>query len=440
MQKVVQFFLVFSICINVSSQNARIVIDIRSDVFCEKGTMVYFNRSDMDESGIGFKKITAKKGITNTFISCSEPFYCYLEIRKGDSVLSSSSSFLITNSVIKVEFDMNKKLPVISGGENDYFFKNRFLLFDIPASIMRYPGFSIKKIKEDYDFQSDDIRLKFYFNEYQDNIVSIVKSKRNYYVVLQALWNKVEYMTLKTLETCYDLFTDTLKRTRLGKTLVSSPSDGTAGKIYFRQGSLVSPSTKDPLTIISKNDQMYAYFAITERDVLEFQEYYDGKTMRESIARIPEVRLLLPNGQLYPYGGKIDATTGLINSQTGTINLRARFPNSGGMLRSGNSGTVRIPDFTNNAVMIPQKSTYDIQDKTFVFVVNSDSTVESKPVTVWDISGNFYIIEKGLSPGERIVYEGTGRLRDGMKIIPETVSLDSLIEADKETITVKETN
>ncbi len=250
------------------------------------------------------------------------------------------------------------------------------------------------------------------------------------------------YSNLKAAESRVDKARSMLAnaKTRLGKTLVSSPSDGTAGKIYFRQGSLVSPSTKDPLTIISKNDQMYAYFAITERDVLEFQEYYDGKTMRESIARIPEVRLLLPNGQLYPYGGKIDATTGLINSQTGTINLRARFPNSGGMLRSGNSGTVRIPDFTNNAVMIPQKSTYDIQDKTFVFVVNSDSTVESKPVTVWDISGYFYIIEKGLSPGERIVYEGTGRLRDGMKIIPETVSLDSLIEADKETITVKETN
>ncbi|MBX7041299.1 MAG: efflux RND transporter periplasmic adaptor subunit [Ignavibacteria bacterium] len=250
------------------------------------------------------------------------------------------------------------------------------------------------------------------------------------------------YSNLKAAESRVDKARSMLAnaKTRLGKTLVSSPSDGTAGKIYFRQGSLVSPSTKDPLTIISKNDQMYAYFAITERDVLEFREYYDGKTMRESIARIPEVRLLLPNGELYPYGGKIDATTGLINSQTGTINLRARFPNPGGVLRSGNSGTVRIPDFTNNAVLIPQKSTYDIQDKTFVFVVNSDSTVDSRPVTVWDISGNFYIIEKGLSPGERIVYEGTGRLRDGMKIIPETVSLDSLIEADKETITVKETN
>lgn len=265
MQKVIQFFLVFSICINVSSQNARIVIDIRSDVFCEKGTMVYFNRSDMDESGIGFKKITAKKGITNTFISCSEPFYCYLEIRKGDSVLSSSSSFLITNSVIKVEFDMNKKLPVISGGENDYFFKNRFLLFDIPASIMRYPGFSIKKIKEDYDFQSDDIRLKVYFNEYQDNIVSIVKSKRNYYVVLQALWNKVEYMTLKTLETCYYLFTDTLKRTRLGKTLEN----------YIINAKKIFPGKKIPgFSVLDLKNDSINHDVLMLRDKFTFIEFW----------------------------------------------------------------------------------------------------------------------------------------------------------------------
>lgn len=221
-------------------------------------------------------------------------------------------------------------------------------------------------------------------------------------------------------------------KTRLGRTIISSPSDGTAGRIYFRQGSLVSPSTQEPLTIISRNEQMYAYFAITEQDVIEFQSYYKGRTLRESIAAIPDVRLILPNGSMYPYAGKIDASTGLINSETGTINLRAKFPNPEGLLRSGNSGTVVIPDYTNNAVLIPQKSTYDIQDKTFVFVVNSDSTVTSRTVTIWDLSGNFYIIEKGLEPGERFVYEGVGRLKDSMKILPEPVSLDSILSSEKE--------
>lgn len=221
-------------------------------------------------------------------------------------------------------------------------------------------------------------------------------------------------------------------KTRLGRTIISSPSDGTAGRIYFRQGSLVSPSTQEPLTIISRNEQMYAYFAITEQDVIEFQSYYKGRTLRESIAAIPDVRLILPNGSMYPYAGKIDASTGLINSETGTINLRAKFPNPEGLLRSGNSGTVVIPDYTNNAVLIPQKSTYDIQDKTFVFVVNSDSTVTSRTVTIWDLSGNFYIIEKGLEPGERFVYEGVGRLKDSMKILPVPVSLDSILSSEKE--------
>ncbi len=177
---------------------------------------------------------------------------------------------------------------------------------------------------------------------------------------------------------------------------------------------------------------MNAYFSVTEGDILEFDEYYKGKNSRVNLSLIPEVKLILPTGQMYQYGGKIDATTGLINSQTGTISLRAQFPNPQLLLRSGNSGTVRIPDYVNNAIIIPQKSTFEIQDKTFVFVVDPEGMVKSKQIITQGTSGNFFIIDKGLVSGETIVFEGVNRLKDNTKIIPVQISLDSLLKSDSQ--------
>ena len=221
-------------------------------------------------------------------------------------------------------------------------------------------------------------------------------------------------------------------KTQLKYSTVVSPSNGIAGKIFFKQGSLISPMSKEPLTIISKNDVMYAYFSVTEGDILEFDEYYKGKDSRVNLSLIPEVKLILPTGQMYQYGGKIDATTGLINSQTGTISLRAKFPNPQLLLRSGNSGTVQIPDYVNDAIIIPQKSTFEIQDKTFVFVVDGEGMVKSKQIVTQGTSGNFFIIDKGLVSDETIVYEGVNRLKDNTKIIPKQISLDSLLKSDLE--------
>lgn len=221
-------------------------------------------------------------------------------------------------------------------------------------------------------------------------------------------------------------------RTTLGYSTVYSPSDGIAGMIYYKQGSLVGPSTKDPLTVISKNSQMFAYFSVTESDILDFDEDSKGRSNRENLAKLPEVKLLLPNGQMYPYSGKIDATTGLINSKTGTISLRAKFPNPELLLRSGNSGTVQIPDDRKNVILIPQKSTFEIQDKRFVYVTDNENEVKARQIFTDGTSGNFFIVEKGLEEGEKIVYEGVARLKEKMKILPVNVSSDSLFNADKE--------
>lgn len=220
-------------------------------------------------------------------------------------------------------------------------------------------------------------------------------------------------------------------KTTVGYATVYSPSDGITGIIYYKQGSLVGPTTKEPLTVISKNSQMYAYFSITESDILDFDEYSEGKSNRENLASIPDVTLILPNGQTYPYSGKIDATTGLINSKTGTISLRAKFPNPNLLLRSGNSGTVQIPDYKTNVIIIPQKSTFEIQDKRFAYVVDNENTVKAVQITTDGTTGNFFIIEKGLESGEKIVYEGVARLKEKMKISPQNISLDSLYNADK---------
>jgi membrane fusion protein (multidrug efflux system) len=137
---------------------------------------------------------------------------------------------------------------------------------------------------------------------------------------------------------------------------------------------------------------------------------------------------LLADDSLYAVKGKIETVEGQFDETTGSISFRATFPNAAGILRTGNTGKIRIPKLYTSALVVPQESTYEIQDKVFVYVVNDSNKVAGTPINVSGKTANYYFVDKGLKPGEKIVFQGGGNLQDGMVISPQLISTDSLLK------------
>lgn len=205
----------------------------------------------------------------------------------------------------------------------------------------------------------------------------------------------------------------------LSYTTVTSPSDGVVGVIPFRVGALVSPSMTTPLTTVSDISKMYVYFSMTEKQLLEMIR--QGGSSEEVLEKMPQVELRLADGSVYPEKGKIETVSGVIDQTTGAVSVRASFHNPRHLLRSGGTGAILIPSKIENALMIPQKATYEIQDKKFVYVVERDSTLKNTEIQVFNLDdGRHYVVTSGLQPGDKIVIEGVGTLRNGVRIRPIT--------------------
>ncbi len=201
----------------------------------------------------------------------------------------------------------------------------------------------------------------------------------------------------------------------LSYTRVTSPSNGVVGSIPFRVGSLVSPSGTTPLTTVSDISEMYAYFSLTERQLLGLTA--NGNSSKEILKKMPAIELKMIDGSLYGETGKVETMSGVIDQTTGSVSLRAKFPNNHQILRSGGSGSVLIPYKMNNCIVIPQKATYEVQDKKFAYVVDSKSTVKNTPIEIFTLDdGQNYVVTSGLKAGDKIVIEGVGTLKDGMQI------------------------
>jgi membrane fusion protein (multidrug efflux system) len=201
------------------------------------------------------------------------------------------------------------------------------------------------------------------------------------------------------------------------------------GTIPYKIGSLVSSNTPEPLTTVSNIGKIYAYFSINEKQALAFTKNTKGATMHARIATIPPVSLILSNGSEFPQKGRIETASGLINTETGSVSVRATFPNPGNIVRSGSSGIVRIPRTVDSAILVPQKATYEIQGKRFVYVVESTGTVRSAEIKVMESSGGqFFVVQEGVRPGEKIVLEGVASLREGAPIKPREVNTDSVYQ------------
>jgi membrane fusion protein (multidrug efflux system) len=217
--------------------------------------------------------------------------------------------------------------------------------------------------------------------------------------------------------------------TNLGYTLITSPVNGVVGTLPYKIGSLVNSNTPLPLTTVSNIANIYAYFSINEKQLLEFSNN-SGKSFQAELSSLPPVSLLLADGSLFSHQGKIDATSGAINTATGSIRVRATFPNPDNIVRSGSSGVVVIPLTIDSAIIIPQKVTYEIQGTKFVYVVGEDNTVSSRAIKVMDNNdGHFYVVTEGLTKGDKIVLEGLATLRDGVTIKPVFITnTDSLYQ------------
>jgi len=218
-------------------------------------------------------------------------------------------------------------------------------------------------------------------------------------------------------------------KANLQYTIITSPAEGTIGTFPYRVGSLVSSTTAEPLTTVSNTAKMYAYFSANEKEFLEITKGLQGKNLQEKFAKMPEVSLVLADNSIFDQPGRIETASGLVDQQTGAVNIRATFPNVGGLLRSGGSGSVRIPQQVNSAIIIPQKTTYELQGKHFVYVVGTDNKVRNAEIEV--LTGNLkgsYIVTKGLSAGDKIVLEGIASLRNNMEIKQKVVDAGNLSE------------
>ena len=205
----------------------------------------------------------------------------------------------------------------------------------------------------------------------------------------------------------------------LSYTNVTSPSDGVVGTIPYRLGALVSPSSAQALTTVADNSSMYAYFSMSERQLMELTR--GGSSLDEAIKNMPEIRLQLIDGSMYDQPGRIETISGVIDSNTGAVTLRALFPNPGRKLLSGGTGNVVFPNPLTDVFVIPQSATTEIQDKKFVFVVQPDNTVKNTEITVHSVNdGQNFIVLSGLNAGDRICIESIQNLHSGELITPIT--------------------
>lgn len=203
-------------------------------------------------------------------------------------------------------------------------------------------------------------------------------------------------------------------RNNLSYTVVRSPSDGVVGVLPFRQGALVGPDITQPLTTVSDNSTMYVYFSMDENQFLALLRKY-GSTAA-AISQMDAVGLQLSDGGMYGEPGRVASISGVINKATGSVSLRADFPNPKRLLHSGATGNVVMRSRYQHVIVIPQAATVTLQDKLLVYRVVKGKAVSTAITVAPYHDGRTYIVTDGLKAGDEIVADGAGMVQDGMTI------------------------
>lgn len=207
-------------------------------------------------------------------------------------------------------------------------------------------------------------------------------------------------------------------------TVITAPVSGYISRIPKRIGNLVSKSDKEPLTVLSDVQDVYVYFSMNESDFLYFSKMKLKEDSINDVPRgknalhFPEATLFLADGEEYKYKGTVDAINGQVDRTTGAISLRASFPNHNNILRNGSTGTLEISELKKDVLQIPQVATSELQDKTFVYVLDKDDIVTRRAIKISGTSKDNYIISEGLSAGDRILLTGLDKISEGVKVLP----------------------
>lgn len=206
-------------------------------------------------------------------------------------------------------------------------------------------------------------------------------------------------------------------------TKVAAPFDGIIDRLHEQQGSLVKEG--DNLTTLSDNSLMWVYFNVSESRYLD---YVSGSGSSRDDARI---ELSLANGKKFPHNGKIGAIEAKFNNETGNIPFRADFPNPDRLLRHGMTGNVMIRRTLANAVVIPQRATFETLEKQYVFVIDKDGKAQQREITVQVEMEDIFVVSKGLSLNDRIIYEGVRQVRNGEKVEFEFLAPERILGNQK---------
>ena len=201
----------------------------------------------------------------------------------------------------------------------------------------------------------------------------------------------------------------------LSYTVVRSPSDGVLSMIEYRVGEMVSPEMELELATVSDPRRIHAYIGLSEKSLYDLMQYYQC-SIDELPDRIPEISMTTYWGKEISHKGRIDAISGNVEKNTGTVVVRASFDNPDGLFRNNSNGTIQIPYPIKNAIVIPQEATFDIQDKIFVFKVE-DGVAKVASVDILPYhDGQSYVVTSGLKTGDVIIAEGAGLLKDGQRV------------------------
>ena len=206
-------------------------------------------------------------------------------------------------------------------------------------------------------------------------------------------------------------------KVELGFCTITSPVAGNIGEIDVRTGDQVSPLT--PLTMVSGNNIMHAEFSVTEAVIEEMvQEGMNAEQVDEYISKLPEATFVMKNGTEYPHKGRVVSLTGMVNAATGSLTSKVAFPNPEGHLYSGIQGTIVMPFAEKGVIVIPQMAVVRLQDKSFVYKVQPDSTATAVDVTTTDTgNGKDFIVTSGLNAGDKIVTTGANNVMEGQKVL-----------------------
>lgn len=190
-------------------------------------------------------------------------------------------------------------------------------------------------------------------------------------------------------------------------TELRAPFAGIVGRFHARKGSLVTEG--DLLTTLSDNSTVWVYFNVSEREYLAYRarKTGDGPT---------PVELVMADGRVFDQPGKLETIEADFHNDTGNLAFRAGFPNPKGLLRHGETGKVRMTSPLPGALVVPQKATFDVLDKKYVYVVDDKNEVHARPITTSAELPNVYVVEKGLAETDRVLVEGLRRVREGSAI------------------------